>query len=212
MKQNILLFEKDLPDDRELMSSLSGELSLAVDTETSGLNLARDRLLLVQIAVSGGQVYVVKIRKGQKEAERLSQLLTDSGIEKIFHFARFDLSILKKSLGIEVKNVFCTKISSRLVRTYSSRHGLKDLCSDMLRVELDKQMQTSDWARDDISVEQLEYAANDVIYLHQLKSKLESMLVREGREELAKRCFDFLSTRVNLDLQGWQDEDIFSHK
>jgi len=176
-----------------------------------GLNPARDRLCLVQLSAGDGVCHLVQIAAGQAKAPNLTALLTDPKILKLFHFARFDLAILKHSFGIAVAPVYCTKIASRLVRTFTDRHGLKDLARDLLNVELSKQQQSSDWGAVELTPEQLKYAAADVLYLHRLKARLDEMLAREGRTALAASCFQFLATRVALDLQGWPNEDIFAH-
>jgi len=176
-----------------------------------GLNPARDRLCLVQLSAGDGVCHLVQIATGQKAAPNLIALLTDPKVLKLFHFARFDLAILKHSFGISVAPVYCTKIASRLVRTFTDRHGLKDLARDLLNVELSKQQQSSDWGADELTPEQLKYAAADVLYLHRLKARLDEMLAREGRTALAESCFQFLTTRVDLDLRGWAAEDIFAH-
>jgi ribonuclease D len=195
----------------DLPPGLSWGAAVAVDTETMGLNPGRDRLCLVQLSAGDGVCHLVQIAPGQTEAPLLTALLTDPGVLKIFHFARFDLGILKHALGVGVTPVYCTKIASRLARTFSDRHGLKDLAKDLLNIELSKQQQSSDWGAADLSTEQLRYAAADVLHLHRLKERLDEMLAREGRIELAKACFDFLPIRVELDLRGWATEDIFAH-
>ena len=202
---SIHLHRGDLPPD------LSWGAAVAVDTETMGLNPGRDRLCLVQLSAGDGVCHLVQIAPGQTEAPLLTALLTDPKVLKIFHFARFDLGILKHALGVGVAPVYCTKIASRLARTFSDRHGLKDLAKDLLNIELSKQQQSSDWGAADLSTEQLRYAAADVLHLHRLKERLDEMLAREGRTELAKACFDFLPIRVDLDLRGWATEDIFAH-
>lgn len=184
--------------------------SVAVDTETMGLNLHRDRLCLVQIGDGNGRVYLVQIKRGIP-CPRLIKLLTNPKILKIFHFARFDVAKIKNDLGIVVNPVYCTKIASKLCRTSSSSHSLKSLCHDLLGVELCKEQQTSDWGAETLNAEQQKYAANDVLYLHQLKEKLDALLKREGRAELAQACFDFLPTRAELDLSDFVEPDIFNH-
>ena len=184
---------------------------VAVDTETQGLNLARDRLCLAQLAAADGACHLVRFADGRYDAPNLKALLEDPKITKIFHFARFDVAAFRKYLGARVRPVFCTKIASKLVRTYTSGHGLKDVCRELLGVDLSKEQQSSDWAAPTLSAEQLDYAAADVLYLHEIKGKLEAMLEREGRTALAKACFDFLATRSELDLLGWGDEDVFAH-
>jgi len=183
----------------------------AVDTEAMGLKPGRDRLCLVQLSPGDGTVDIVRIVKGQTSAPNLARLLTNPAITKILHFARFDVGMLKYSLGISVAPLWCTKIASRLVRTYTDRHGLKELAKEILGFEISKQQQSSDWGAGELSEAQLEYAASDVLHLHVIKTALEERLRREGRLELAEACFRFLPVRVELDLLGWQDEDIFSH-
>lgn len=203
----IIHFHKDdLPDGLDFGDSV------AVDTETQGLNLLRDRLCLVQLSAGDGHCHLVQIRKKGADAPNLKALLTDPKVTKIFHFARFDVSIIKENLGIDIHPIYCTKIASKLVRTYTDKHGLKDLCKEILDVELSKVQQSSDWAAEDLSEQQMAYAASDVLYLHKLKDRLHEMLVREGRAHLAQACFDFLPTRGALDLAGWGETDIFAHK
>ena len=185
--------------------------SVAIDTETLGLNPHRDRLCVVQISPGDGSADVIRIASGQKKAPNLVKLLKDRKITKIFHFGRFDIAVLNNAFATETGPVFCTKIASRLTRTYTDRHGLKDICAELLDVQLSKVQQSSDWAADKLSPAQLEYAASDVLYLHRLKSELEKRLAREGRTEMAAACFKFLPTRANLDLAGWPEEDIFAH-
>ena len=197
----------DLPD----LSRYRG--SVAVDTETLGLNPARDRLCVVQLSPGDGTADVVQIPQGAsaKDAPNLVRLLTDPGIVKIFHFARFDLAALGKTFGMMPMPVYCTKIASRLTRTYTDRHGLKDLTRELLGVDLSKQQQSSDWGAEILSDAQLAYAASDVLYLHELRTRLDKMLAREGRTAMAEACFNFLPVRAELDLAGWPDQDIFSH-
>ena len=185
--------------------------SVAIDTEALGLNNHRDRLCVVQLSPGDGTADVVQIAKGQSEAPNLVKLLADPEITKIFHFARFDVAILLKYLKVETKPVFCTKIASKLTRTYTDRHGLKDLVREFLGVDVSKQQQSSDWAADELSQAQLEYAASDVLHLHALKEKLEFRLDREDRTQMAQACFDFLPWRARLDLAGWPETDIFAH-
>lgn len=185
--------------------------SVAIDTETMGLVPGRDRLCLVQLSAGDGEAHIVKIARGQKAAPRLVALLENPKVLKIFHFARFDIAMLKQQLGARVSPLYCTKIVSKLVRTYTDRHGLKELCREILGVELSKQQRSSDWGHTEMTAEQLHYAASDVLYLHKIKEKLDLMLVREEREVLAQACFDFLPHRADLDLIGWGEQDIFSH-
>jgi len=184
--------------------------AVAVDTETMGLDLNRDRLCLVQLSGGDGDAHLVRIDP-KTRAENLARVLSDPAVLKIFHFARFDLAMIQKHLGVIAEPVFCTKIASRLTRTNTERHSLKDLCAELLGVALDKEQQTSDWGVAEPSAEQQRYAANDVLYLHRLKEKLEILLIREGRLELAHACFACLNTRAALDVAGWADVDIFAH-
>ena len=196
----------DLPD---LSRYQSG--AVAIDTETMGLDPRRDRLCVVQLSPGDGSADVVQMPSGPPSAPNLTRLLTDGKILKIFHFARFDLAALHQGLGVMPGPAYCTKIASRLSRTYTDKHGLKDLVRELLGVDLSKQMQTSDWGATDLTDAQVAYAASDVLHLHALKSKLDGMLAREGRGELAAACFRFLPDRVRLDLAGWGEEDIFAH-
>ena len=184
---------------------------VAVDTETMGLEHRRDRLCVVQLSPGDGSADIVKIPRGGAKGNHLTALLTDPNILKIFHFARFDLGALQTALGIMPGPVYCTKIASRLVRTYTDKHGLKDLTRDLLGIEVSKQQQLTDWGADDLTDAQVAYAASDVLHLHALREKLDVLLAREGRTELAAACFRFLPDRVRLDLAGWPTEDIFSH-
>lgn len=184
---------------------------VAIDTETLGLNPHRDRLCLVQLSSGDGRAHLVQIDRHKFEAPNLKALLADRSVTKLFHFARFDVAVLKKFLGVDVEPVYCTKIASKLTRTYTDRHGLKDLCRELLGIDLSKQQQSSDWGSDELSEAQLQYAASDVLYLHQLKKRLDGMLEREGRKEFAEACFRFLPTRAALDLAGWPEDDIFAH-
>ena len=202
---SVTLHEGDLPDGL----GLGGRV--AVDTETMGLNTHRDRLCLVQLSAGDGTCHVVRFRERRPEAPNLARLLEDPAVLKLFHFARFDMQILARALGVRVWPVFCTKIASRLARTYTDQHGLKDLCRELLDIDLSKQMQSSDWGRVELTPAQLRYAANDVLHLHRLADRLEDMLRREGRLELAQACFGFLPSRVRLDLKGWSEVDIFAH-
>ena len=184
---------------------------VAIDTETMGLNPHRDRLCVVQLSPGDGSADVVQIEQGQTEAPNLQKLLGDPNVTKLFHFARFDLGILYHTFGVMPEPVYCTKIASRLVRTYTDRHGLKDLTRELLGVDLSKQQQSSDWGADTLTDAQLAYAASDVLHLHALKARLDIMLEREGRTELAEACFRFLPARVKLDLSGWPEVDILAH-
>ena len=201
----IRLHRGDLPD----LSRYTD--SVAIDTETMGLNPHRDRLCVVQLSPGDGSADVVQIPLGHTDAPNLKKLLGDPKVTKIFHFARFDLAALYNALGVMPQPVYCTKIASRLCRTYTDRHGLKDLVREVLNVDLSKQQQSSDWGSAKLSDAQLSYAASDVLHLHALRERLNVMLAREGRTELAQACFDFLPTRSKLDLSGWSEEDIFAH-
>jgi ribonuclease D len=195
----------------DLPSGLSFGPSVAIDTETMGLRPGRDRLCLVQLSSGDGSAHLVQIPQGPVNAPNLSALLADPAVLKLFHFARFDLAALFARLGVMPQPVYCTKIVSRLVRTYTDRHGLKELCRELLNVDLSKQQQSSDWGADDLSDAQRAYAASDVLYLHEIKARLDVMLEREGRTAMAQACFDFLPMRARLDLAGWVEEDIFAH-
>lgn len=201
----IQLHLNDLPADVNLKGSL------AVDTEAMGLNNFRDRLCLVQICDEEGAVHLVQFERDTFDAPNLKALLTDPKRLKLFHFARFDVAILKHYLGVTTKPIYCTKIASRLTRTYTDRHGFKDICRELLGVEVSKYQQTSDWGAATLTPEQMEYAANDVIHLHALKAKLDERLAREGRAEHAQAAFDYLPARAELDLAGWAETDIFAH-
>ena len=201
----VRLHRGDLPD----LSRYTA--SVAIDTETMGLNPHRDRLCVVQLSNGDGSADVVQIPKGHVEAPNLTAVLGNPAITKIFHFARFDVAVLYHTLGVMPQPVYCTKIASRLTRTYTDRHGLKDLVRELLNIDLSKQQQSSDWGSQQLSEAQLAYAASDVLHLHALRERLDVMLAREGRTELAQACFDFLPTRAKLDLQGWELEDIFAH-
>src|SRR5499427_5854585 len=202
---SIRMHRGDLPDLSRYRQSV------AIDTGTMGLDHRRDRLCVVQRAPGDGTADVIQTPRGGSEAANLRALLTDSNILKIFHFARFDLGILQQSFGVMAGPVYCTKIASRLVRTYTDKHGLKDLTRDLLGIEVSKQQQLTDWGAGNLTDAQIAYAASDVLHLHALKDKLDALLAREGREELAAACFRFLPDRVRLDLAGWATEDIFSH-
>lgn len=201
----IRLHRGDLPDLSRYTTSV------AIDTETMGLNPHRDRLCVVQMSNGDGSADIVQVPKGHHDAPNLKKLLADPKITKIFHFARFDLAALYHAYGVMPQPVYCTKIASRLSRTYTDRHGLKDLVREVLNIDLSKQQQSSDWGAEALSEAQLAYAASDVLHLHALRDKLDPMLAREGRNELAKACFEFLPARAKLDLQGWEAEDIFAH-
>jgi ribonuclease D len=201
----IYFHENDLPAD------VLRTGSIAVDTETLGLIPQRDRLCLAQLSAGDGDAHLVRFRPGLYDAPNLRRLLTDPAQLKIFHFGRFDIAVLQQYLGVVTTPVYCTKIASRLVRTYTDRHGLKDLTKELLEKDLSKQQQSSDWGADVISEAQKEYAASDVLYLHGLKAKLDVRLAREGRTAVAQACFDFLPTRAALDLIGWPETDIFAH-
>ncbi|MBX7146919.1 MAG: ribonuclease D [Alphaproteobacteria bacterium] len=206
---SITFHHGDLPND------ITFDGSVAIDTETLGLNIKRDRLCLVQLSDHQGNCHIVQIPQfdpsQHHRAPNLCRLLNDPHILKIFHFARFDIAMLNFYLHCDCKPVYCTKIASKLARTYTDRHGLKDLCRDVLGVEISKQQQSSDWGHENLSPEQLNYAAHDVIYLHKLKEQLDDLLKRENRYHLVKACFDFLPTRAALDIAGWAELDIFAH-
>lgn len=197
--------EGDLPAD------VSFGASVAVDSETMGLNPHRDRLCVVQLSAGDGDAHLVRFRQGAYAAPNLKKLLADPDVLKIFHFARFDVAVMKQYLGVDTAPIYCTKIASKLVRTYTDRHGLKDLCAELAGVHLDKQQQSSDWGADEISEAQMSYAASDVLYLHRLKEKLDMMLAREGRTHMAAAAFAFMATRAEMDLAGYENMDIFSH-
>ena len=200
------LYQNDLPDGLDL-----GPV-VAIDTETMGLDPRRDRLCLVQMSSGDGDAHLVQIAPGQNSAPNLTRMLTDPAVLKLFHFGRFDIAALQNAFGVTTALVWCTKIASKMIRTYTDRHGLKYLLQALAGVDISKQQQTSDWGAQQLSEAQLEYAASDVLYLHRLKDELEKLLDREGRTALAQACFDFLPTRAQLDLLGWGDEnDIFHH-
>ena len=201
----IKLYKGDLPDGLNLGPSV------AVDTETLGLNPARDRLCLVQLSAGDGIAHLVQFGRDQYTAPNLVRLFNDRKVEKLFHFARFDLAVIRRYLGVMPRPIYCTRTASKIARTYTDKHGLKDLVKELLDVDLSKQQQSSDWGSENLSDQQLAYAANDVAYLHRLKATLDTMLGREGRAELAQSCFEFLPARAELDLAGWQEHDIFSH-
>ena len=202
----IHFYQDDIP------SELDFGVSIAIDTETQGLNLQRDRLCLIQLSSGNGDAHLVQFEKKKYNAPNLRKLLSDKKTLKIFHFARFDLAAIKIYLEIQCAPVFCTRIASRLTRTYTDKHGLKDICSELIGVEISKQQQQSDWASSELSQNQREYAASDVLYLHQLKDVLEHRLKRENRLEIARGCFDFLKYQVDLDIQGWGEQNIFAHQ
>lgn len=204
-KPSITLHQGDLPADVTFTGSV------AVDTETLGLNIHRDRLCLAQLSAGDGTAHLVQFDGKSNAAPRLKALLADPAVLKIFHFARFDVAVLEKNLGVVTGPIYCTKIASKLVRTYTDRHGLKDLCAELLGVELSKQQQSSDWASETLSQQQLAYAASDVLYLHALKEKLDGMLERQGRRGFAEAAFGFLPVRAGLDLAGFGEDDIFAH-
>lgn len=199
------LYKNDLPDDVDL-----GPV-VAIDCETMGLNPHRDRLCLVQMSGGDGDAHIVQIAQGQKVAPNLCQMLADPKVLKLFHFGRFDIAALLNAFGTLAKPVYCTKIASKLIRTYTDRHGLKNLLEQLLKIDVSKQQQMSDWGAEQLTDAQLDYAASDVLYLHRLKQELDSRLEREGRIELSQACFDFLPTRARLDLAGWPEIDIFAH-
>ena len=206
---SVFLHNDDLPD----LLDHTGEIG--VDTETTGLNLSRDRLCLIQIGISKNECHLVQFKKSELEKvdkyKNLISILANKKVKKIFHYARFDLAVIRKFLNVNCENIFCTKIASKLVRTYTDRHGLKDLCKEMLEPDLNKSQQSSDWSTSNLSKNQIKYASHDVIFLFELKKKLLEMLERENRLELSEKLFSFLQTRVDLDLSGWGDTDIFSH-
>jgi ribonuclease D len=201
----IHLHQGDLPAGLDLGSVV------AIDTETMGLNPHRDRLCLVQLSAGDGDSHLVQIAAGSADAPRLSALLDNPAVLKLFHFGRFDIAVLRHRLGALARPVYCTKIASKLARTFTDKHGLKDLCRELLGIELSKQQQSSDWGAATLTEEQLKYAASDVLHLHALRRRLDDMLAREGRVAMAQACFEFLPTRALLDLCGWQDQDIFEH-
>jgi ribonuclease D len=203
-KTTVELYKGDLPRGR-----FTGR-AIAIDTETLGLNPYRDRLCLAQISEGDGRAALVQF-VGTPDAPELKRLLADESVLKIFHFGRFDMAVLKHNLGVMPRPVYCTKVASRLARTFTDRHGLKDLCKELLGIELSKQQQSSDWGTAELTQDQLNYAASDVLHLHALREKLDAMLRREGREGLARACFEFLPVRAELDLRGWWDIDPFAH-
>ena len=201
-----IFFHKD-----DLAEGVKFQNSVAVDSETLGLRPERDPLCLVQLSSGDGTAHLVQLNRENYNAPNLKRVLSDKKCQKIFHFARFDVAVLKKYLNIDCEPVYCTKIVSKLVRTYTDKHGLKDLCKETLNVDLSKQQQSSNWGAEELTEDQKKYAASDVIYLHKIKSKLDEQLVKMNRQDMANECFSFIKTRVDLDLKGWPDIDIFSH-
>ena len=200
----INLYNGDLPEGIKISNSL------AIDSETMGLNPKRDRLCLVQLSNGDDICHLVKIDLSKKKPKNLIKLLKNNKIQKIFHFARFDIAVFKYNFKINIKNIYCTKIASKLVRTYTDKHGYKDLCSELLNKNISKNEQSSDWGGD-LTKDQQKYAATDVLYLHKIRDKLDKMLIRENRAKLAKACFDFIEHRTDLDINGWAEQDIFKH-
>ncbi len=198
-------YKNDLPDGLDL-----GPM-VAIDCETMGLITQRDRLCVVQLSGGDGNAHVVQIAKGQTAAPNIARILTDASVLKLFHFGRFDIAAMHHAFGALAAPVYCTKIASRLVRTYTDRHGLKNLLQELLNVDISKLQQSSDWGADTLTIAQVDYASSDVLYLHRIKAELDRMLVREGRMDLAQACFDFLPARAQLDLAGWPEIDIFAH-
>ncbi len=201
----VILHKGDLPE------GLDFGASVAIDTETLGLNPHRDRLCVVQLSAGDGIAHLVKFERGRYQAPRLAALLADRAVLKIFHFGRFDIAVMLHHLGVAAAPVYCTKIASKLTRNFTDRHGLKDLCREFLGVEISKQQQSSDWGAPELTPEQLAYAASDVLHLHKLKEKLDALLEREGRTALARACFEFLPARAEMDLLGWTETDVLSH-
>ena len=201
----VFLHEGDLPDGLDLGPEV------AIDSETMGLRFRRDPLCVVQLSAGDGDAHVVRMRRPDYDCPNLKRLLTDPAVLKLFHFGRFDIGMFQLHLGVETRPVYCTKIASKLARTYTDRHGLKDVVRECAGVELSKAQQSSDWGAPELTPAQLEYAASDVLYLHAVKARLDEMLVREGRMDLARKCFDFLPSRSALDLAGWDEMDIFAH-
>ena len=201
----VKIHKNDLPDNLKL-----GKI-IAIDTETMGLDYKRDPLCLVQISSGNEEVHLIQINRKTFKADNLKKILEDNDIKKIFQFARFDLAVLNYYLKADINNVYCTKIASKIGRTYTDKHGLKDLCKELLNIELSKQMQSSDWGSETLTEQQVNYAASDVLYLHKIKEELDKILIRENRMELAEHCFKFLKHRVTLDLAGWNNQDIFAH-
>ena len=200
----INLYREDLPHNVKISDSI------AIDSETMGLNPKRDKLCLVQISNGDGICHLIKIDLSNKKPENLIKVLKNNKIQKIFHYARFDVAVFKQNFKIKIKNIYCTKIASKLVRTYTDKHGYKDLCNELLNINISKTEQSSDWGGE-LTKNQEKYAATDVLYLHKIKNKLDDMLLREKRTKLAKACFDFIEYRTDLDINGWSDQDIFKH-
>jgi len=201
----VKIHKNDLPNNLNLAKII------AIDTETMGLDYKRDPLCLVQISSGNEEVHLIQINRKTFKADNLKKILEDNEIKKIFQFARFDLAVLNYYLKAEINNVYCTKIASKIGRTYTDKHGLKDLCKELLNIDLSKQMQSSDWGAETLTEQQVNYAASDVLYLHKIKEELDKILTRENRMELAEHCFKFLKHRVTLDLAGWNNQDIFAH-
>ena len=201
----IKLHNDDLPNDINITKSI------AIDTETMGLNPLRDRLCLVQLSNGKNICHLVKLKNNYAEPKNLIKILKNNKIQKIFHFARFDVAFLKHNFKVDINNIYCTKIASKLARTFTDKHGYKDLCKELLNIQISKEEQTSDWGKSRLSVSQQKYAATDVLYLHKIKNELDKILKRENRIELANECFNFIKYRTNLDLEGWNNQDIFSH-
>ena len=199
------LYKNDLPDGLDL-----GPV-VAIDCETMGLNPHRDRLCVIQLSGGDGHAHIIQVAMGQTSAPNLCRMLADPKVLKLFHFGRFDIAVLYHTFGVTTAPVYCTKIASRLVRTFTDRHGLKNLLQELLGIDISKQQQTSDWGAETLSAAQLDYAASDVLHLHRLREAMNAMLVREGRMDLAQSCFDFLPTRAQLDIEGWPEIDIFAH-
>lgn len=199
------LYQNDIPADLDL-----GPV-VAIDCETMGLHPHRDRLCVIQMSGGDGNAHLVQVAKGQTEAPNLCKMLTDPNVLKLFHFGRFDIAAMQNAFGAVTAPVYCTKIASRLIRTYTDRHGLKNLLQELLNIDISKQQQSSDWGSAKLTNAQLEYAASDVLYLHRLRTELNKRLIREDRMVIAQACFDFLPMRANLDLKGWPEQDIFSH-
>ena len=199
------MYQNDLPDDLDL-----GPV-VAIDCETMGLHPHRDRLCVIQMSAGDGNAHLVQVSKGQTDAPNLCKMLTDPNVLKLFHYGRFDIAAMQNAFGAVTAPVYCTKIASKLVRTYTDRHGLKNLLQDLLSVDISKHQQSSDWGAETLTKDQLDYAASDVLYLHRLRKELNKRLIREDRMAIAQACFDFLPMRANLDLVGWPEQDIFSH-